>query len=49
MENVEEAASLAASAFIANPSYGYIFDKDVYDDSDLLNALRSAYGSSRGI
>jgi ribosomal protein S18 acetylase RimI-like enzyme len=38
IEKVEEAATLAAHAFLENPSYGYLFE-DVGSSRDLLSAL----------
>jgi len=45
-EDLEEAAKLAATAFLANPSYGYIFD-ELCDD--LLEALTWLFTRNIGL
>lgn len=44
-EDLEEAAKLAATAFLANPSYGYIFD----ESADLFEALTWLFTRNIGL
>jgi GNAT superfamily N-acetyltransferase len=46
-EHLEEAATLAATAFLANPSYGYIFDQVC--DTDLLTSLTWLFTRNIGL